>query len=170
MAFATLGHREKVWQLLELIHPINHTSDAAAVHLYKTEPYVMAADVYANESHRGMGGWTWYTGSAGWMYQFILESFIGVQRRGQLLQLNPCFPLDWPSISLVYRYGKAEYRITIFQVSDNSTSRWNMDDQHGDGNTIRLEDDGQSHNVEIYFAANIQKTKSKIQNVTVVHP
>jgi cyclic beta-1,2-glucan synthetase len=170
MAFAALGQREKLWQLLELIHPINHTTDAEAVNRYKTEPYVMAADVYANESHKGMGGWTWYTGSAGWMYQFILDSFVGLERRGQLLRFRPCFPLDWPSISMVYRYGKSEYRITVFQVSDNSASRWKMDDQQGDGNTIRLEDDGQSHNVEIYCAAIEDRTKPKIQHVNVIHP
>jgi cellobiose phosphorylase len=112
----------------------------------------MAADVYANESHKGMGGWTWYTGSAGWMYQFILDSFVGLSRRGQLLQLTPCFPLQWSSIFLLYRYGNSEYRITVFQVSDNSTSRWKMGEQAGHGNTIRLEDDGQNHNVEIYCA------------------
>lgn len=153
MAFAALGRREKLWQLLELIHPINHAADAEEVSVYKTEPYVMAADVYANESHKGMGGWTWYTGSAGWMYQFILDSFIGLERRGQLLQLRPCFPLHWPSVHIVYRYGNSEYRITAFQLSDGSASRWKMDDQEGDGNTITLEDDGQSHSVEIYCAA-----------------
>ena len=153
MAVAALGQRAKLWQLLELIHPINHATDAAGVNRYKTEPYVMAADVYANESHKGMGGWTWYTGSAGWMYQFILDSFVGLERRDRLLRFRPCFPLDWPSISLVYRYGKSEYHITVFQVTDNSASRWKMDDQQGDGNSIRLEDDGQSHSVEMYCAA-----------------
>ncbi len=150
MAFAALGQREKLWRLLEMIHPINHASDAGAVNIYKTEPYVMAADVYANESHKGMGGWTWYTGSAGWMYQFILDSFVGLERRDDLLRLTPCFPLHWPSVYLLYRYGNSEYRITIFQVSGESASKWKMDDQVGDGNTIRLEDDGQNHSVEIY--------------------
>jgi cellobiose phosphorylase len=157
MAFAALGQREKLWDLLEMIHPVNHATDAAAVDRYKTEPYVMAADVYANESHKGMGGWTWYTGSAGWMYQFILDSFVGLERRDQLLQFKPCFPQHWPFISLLYRYGNSEYRITIFQVSDNSASRWKMGEQTGDGNTIRLEDDGQSHNVEIRYSTKPEK-------------
>jgi cellobiose phosphorylase len=161
MAFAALGQREKLWQLLQLIHPINHAADAAAVDRYKTEPYVMAADVYANEFHKGMGGWTWYTGSAGWMYQFILDSFVGLERRGHLLQLTPCFPMHWPSVYLVYRYRTSEYRITVFQVSDQSASRWKMDDQQGDGNAIKLEDDGQSHSVEIYFAV---RRNSQIQS------
>jgi cyclic beta-1,2-glucan synthetase len=157
MAFAALGQREKLWELLEMIHPVNHAIDVAAVDRYKTEPYVMAADVYANKSHKGMGGWTWYTGSAGWMYQFILDSFVGLERRGQLLQFKPCFPEHWPSISLLYRYGNSEYRITIFQVSDGSASRWKMDEKAGDGNTIRLEDDGQSHNVEIHYSTKPEK-------------
>lgn len=150
MAFAALGQREKLWELLELIHPINHAADAAAVEVYKTEPYVMAADVYSNDSHKGMGGWTWYTGSAGWMYQFMLDSFAGLERRDQVLRFTPCFPLHWPSISLVYRYGQSVYHITVFQVADNSASRWKIDDRNGDGNAITLVDDGQSHRAEIY--------------------
>jgi cyclic beta-1,2-glucan synthetase len=161
MAFAALGQREKLWELLELIHPINHATDANAVNRYKTEPYVMAADVYANEYHKGMGGWTWYTGSAGWMYQFILDSFVGLERRGPLLQFKPCFPPQWPSIFLLYRYGNSEYRITVFQVSDNSASRWKMGEQVGDGNTVRLEDDGQSHDVAIYCAV-LKNTKKSL--------
>jgi cellobiose phosphorylase len=161
MAFAAMGQREKLWRLLEMIHPINHTTDAGAVSIYKTEPYVMAADVYANESHKSMGGWTWYTGSAGWMYQFILDSFVGLERRDRLLQFKPCFPPHWPSIFLLYRYGNSEYRITVFQVSDSSASRWKMGDQQGDGNAIRLEDDGQSHSIEIYCGVLKDRTQSK---------
>ncbi|HXB08673.1 MAG TPA: glucoamylase family protein [Puia sp.] len=163
MAFAALGQREKLWRLLELIHPINHATDAASVNRYKTEPYVMAADVYANKSHEGMGGWTWYTGSAGWMYQFIVDSFVGLERRDRLLTLSPCFPLHWPSIYLVYRYGKSEYRITIFQVSGNSSSRWKMGVLQGDGDTIILEDDGQIHSVEMYCAV-VKKRTEEIVN------
>jgi cellobiose phosphorylase len=155
MAFAAQGQREKLWQLLEMIHPLNHAIDARAVNTYKTEPYVMAADVYANESHKGRGGWTWYTGSAGWMYQFILESFVGLERRGPFLQLKPCFPLHWPSISLSYRYGGSEYHITLFQLTDNSPASWKIGETRGDGNTIKLEDDGQRHTVEIYYPVSI---------------
>jgi cellobiose phosphorylase len=159
MAFAALGQREKLWQLLEMIHPIHHSSDAGAIAIYKTEPYVMAADVYANKSHKGMGGWTWYTGSAGWMYQFILDSFIGLERRGNLLQVRPCFPLHWPSVQVVYRYASAEYRIFIFQVADESTSKWKLDDQQGEGNTITLLDDGKVHQAELYCGTLDRSTK-----------
>jgi len=156
MAFAMLGQREKVWQLLKLIHPINHADDDASTRVYKVEPYVMAADVYANESHKGMGGWTWYTGSAGWMYQFILGSLIGLDRQLDSLSFRPCFPSNWPSIQLTYRYGKSEYRITVIQLSDDSVSWWKMDDQQGSGNTIILADDGNIHSVEMHI-----QTRSK---------
>jgi cellobiose phosphorylase len=143
MAFAALGQREKLWRLFQMIHPIHHTADALSVGVYKTEPYVMAADVYANVSHEGMGGWTWYTGSAGWMYQFILDSFVGLERRDRVLRFRPCFPLHWPSVQLVYRYGRSEYRITIFQVASVPASA---------STEVRLEDDGAIHSIEIYCA------------------
>jgi len=155
MAFAALGQREKVWQGLQMIHPINHTSDDGSTQVYKVEPYVMVADVYANESHKGRGGWTWYTGSAGWMYQFILGSLVGLRRQSEELSFQPCFPLNWPSIQLTYLYGTSVYRITVFQLSDDSASRWKMDDRQGAGNTIRLADDGQTHLVEMYISINV---------------
>jgi len=158
MAFARLGQREKVWQMLELIHPINHSDDDESMGIYKVEPYVMVADVYANESHKGMGGWTWYTGSAGWMYQFILGSLMGLDRQSDSLSFKPCFPSDWPSIQLTYRHGRSEYRITVFQVFDGSPSRWKMDDLQGSGNTIKLADDGQIHLVEMHITANSRQT------------
>jgi len=151
MAFAKLGQREKLWELLELIHPINHANDEESINVYKVEPYVMAADVYANESHKGMGGWTWYTGSAGWMYQFILDSLIGLDCQSDSLTFRPCFPTNWPSIQLTYRYGRAEYRITVFQLADDSASRWKLDALQGAGNTIKLADDGKIHFVEMHI-------------------
>ena len=151
MAFAALGQREKVWELLEMIHPISHARDDASIRVYKVEPYVMAADVYANESHKGMGGWTWYTGSAGWMYQFILDSLIGLDRQSDSLTFRPCFPTSWPSIQLTYRYGRSEYRIAVFQLADDSASWWKLDGLQGAGNTIKLADDGTIHSVEMHI-------------------
>jgi len=151
MAFAKLGQREKLRELLELIHPINHTNDEESIKVYKVEPYVMAADVYANPSHKGMGGWTWYTGSAGWMYQFILDSLIGLDRQSDSLTFRPCFPASWPSIRLTYRYGRSEYRITVFQLAEDSPSRWQLDGLQGTGNMIKLADDGKIHSVEVHI-------------------
>jgi cyclic beta-1,2-glucan synthetase len=150
MAFAAMGQREKTAQLLKMIHPVNHSLDAESTERYKVEPYVMAADVYANTAHMGMGGWTWYTGSAGWMYQLILHSLLGIQRKASQLTIRPCLPPEWPSIYLSYRYGAAEYRITVFQLSDDSFSRWKVDDRQGEGDTIELTDGGQPHIVEVY--------------------
>jgi cyclic beta-1,2-glucan synthetase len=150
IAFATLGEREKAYELFSMIQPLRHGSNAAAIQVYKTEPYVMAADVYANESHRGRGGWTWYTGSSGWMYQFIMGSLLGMEPKGDHLRFKPCFPLDWPSITVVYRYGRSTYRITVFQDGDAAESRWEMDGRSGKGDTIELTDDEGEHESKIY--------------------
>ena len=151
MAFAALGDREKVWELFSLIQPIGHAENEAAVNIYKVEPYVMAADVYANESHKGRGGWTWYTGSAGWMYQFITGSLLGIVLQKDQLKFNPCFPLSWPSVSIFYRYKTATYNINVFQTKNHESS-WKMDDDRGSGNTIQLVDDGREHHAEVYFS------------------
>jgi len=152
MAFAVLGDREKVWELYNMINPVNHASDNASMKNYKVEPYVMAADVYANESHRGMGGWTWYTGSSGWMYQFIIGSLLGMQLKKDHLIFNPCFPLDWPSASIVYRYGKSTYHFTVFQIAENTASWWKSESKQGEGNNIKLIDDGLDHKVSVYIS------------------
>jgi cellobiose phosphorylase len=148
MAFAELGDREKVWELFSMVQPISHSSDTISREIYKAEPYVMAADVYANESHKGRGGWTWYTGSSGWMYQFIISSLLGLERRSDLLTFRPCFPQHWPSVSIAYRYGTALYHLTVFQVMDMTTA---LDDKGTaeKADTIRLIDDGQVHHIAV---------------------
>ncbi|GAA3935890.1 cyclic beta 1-2 glucan synthetase [Chitinophaga oryziterrae] len=133
MAFAALGDREKVWELFDMIRPSSHSN----TQIYKVEPYVMAADIYANESHKGRGGWTWYTGSSGWMYQFILGSLLGMELKGDHLHFKPCFPLEWPSVSITYKYGTSTYKITVFQ-------------KEGGKDIVALTDDGQEHVVEVY--------------------
>jgi len=152
MAFAELGEREKVWELFNMIQPLSHSSDADSMNVYKVEPYVMAADVYANESHKGMGGWTWYTGSSGWMYQFITGSLLGMKLQKDQLNFKPCFPLEWPSVSLIYRFGKSVYKIEIFQKQTGETSNWIADNISGVGDTILLIDDGLEHHVEVHIA------------------
>lgn len=150
MAFADLGDRKKVWELFSMIQPLNHASDPTAVQTYKVEPYVMAADVYANESHKGRGGWTWYTGSAGWMYQFMIGSLLGMSLENGHLILKPCFPLDWPHVTINYRFGTSKYNITIFQFIEEGASWWKMGEQEGLGNSIALIDDGQEREVEVH--------------------
>ncbi len=151
MAFAQLGDREKVWELFNLVLPMNHTRDAAAVQVYKAEPYVMAADVYANKTHEGRGGWSWYTGSAGWMYQFLISSLLGLRLQADRLTFKPCFPLQWPSVTIDFRYGNTVYNITVYQLQDETPSRWKTDNTTGVGNTIPLNDDGNTHTAEVYI-------------------
>ena len=140
MAFAALGRRSQVWELFSMILPPNHTANASAILTYKTEPYVMAADVYASAPHTGRGGWTWYTGSAGWTYQFITGSLLGMELLGNRLRFRPCFPLDWPSVSIRYRYRTSTYSITVFQVADDSSAS---------NEGVELVDDGGVHEVEV---------------------
>jgi cellobiose phosphorylase len=153
MAFAVQKDRNKVWELFSMIQPIQHALDPQAIKVYKVEPYVMVADIYANESHKGRGGWTWYTGSAGWMYQFITTSLAGIELRKDLLSFHPCFPFEWPSIEIQYRYGKSMYHFTVFQLPANEGSWWKGESGEGKGNTIQLTDDGLEHRFEVHVTS-----------------
>jgi cellobiose phosphorylase len=121
MAFAQLGDSKKAWELMGLINPINHAKTPAAFATYKVEPFVVAADVYAVAPHTGRGGWTWYTGSAGWMYRLITESLLGLQRDGNSLRIKPCFPDEWIEFKIRYRYLDTLYHITITQAAPVET-------------------------------------------------
>jgi len=113
MAFAALGEGDKAAALFWMLNPINHTGARTEAHRYKGEPYVVAADVYASPSHVGRAGWTWYTGSAGWMQRAGVESILGVRTHGDFLQLDPCIPRDWPKFELMVRFGAARYEIVV---------------------------------------------------------
>ncbi|HSK12313.1 MAG TPA: protein ndvB, partial [Phnomibacter sp.] len=160
MAFAQLGHRKKVWELFSLLNPIGHARDAASVQVYKVEPYVMAADVYANPQHQGRGGWTWYTGSAGWMYQFIIGSLLGIQRVGNTISFTPCFPIDWEAVTIQYRYGTSLYSITLHQVETSSLVACIVDNVKTRGNAVAIEDDGLKHAIEVFAMGTVTETAS----------
>jgi cyclic beta-1,2-glucan synthetase len=113
MAFASLGQGDKAAHLFSLLNPINHTNTRAALHRYKVEPYVVAADVYSVAPHVGRGGWTWYTGAAGWMYRAGIESILGFRVQGTRLRLNPCIPHTWPRFEMTFQYHAARYEITV---------------------------------------------------------
>jgi cyclic beta-1,2-glucan synthetase len=113
MAFATLGEGDKAEALFVLLNPINHARTRSDVHRYKVEPYVVAADVYAVQPHVGRGGWTWYTGSGGWMQRAGVESILGLRVRGDVLELNPCIPQDWPRFEMTLRHHSARYEIVV---------------------------------------------------------
>ena len=105
MAMAALGSGDEAVELFHLLNPINHTRTPADVERYKAEPYVVAGDVYAHPQHAGRGGWTWYTGSAGWMYRAGLESILGLQRHGATFAIDPCIPASWPEFAIAWRFG-----------------------------------------------------------------
>ena len=113
LAFAALGDGDKAGELLALLNPINHGSTRAGIHRYKVEPYVVAGDIYAEPPHVGRGGWTWYTGSAGWMYRVGVEWILGFRLRGTRLYLDPCIPRAWRGFRLDFRYHSARYEISV---------------------------------------------------------
>ena len=117
MAFAALGDSRRAWELLRMINPVNHGSSPERIATYKVEPYVVAADVYALSPHIGRGGWTWYTGSAGWMYRLIVESLLGLRLEVDKLRFTPCLPKDWTTFMVHYRYRETVYHIAVLQTA-----------------------------------------------------
>ena len=119
-ATALLGDGDRAMKLWNLLNPICHGATKDQVARYKVEPYVVSADVYGAPPHTGRGGWTWYTGSAGWMYRVALEAILGFRRQGQILLFQPCVPASWSDYEVTYRHGRATYKIRF----DNSSRRW----------------------------------------------
>jgi cellobiose phosphorylase len=133
-----------------MINPINHANSSEAMATYKVEPYVVAADVYAFAPHIGRGGWTWYTGSAAWMYRLILESLLGLKREGDKLGFAPCIPADWDGFNLSYRYQKTIYQIAVTRAQDGENEmKVIVDGTEQSEKKVLLVDDGIEHKVEI---------------------
>jgi len=154
MAFAALGEGERAWELLDMINPVNHGLSPQGVAVYKVEPYVVAADVYAAAPHVGRGGWSWYTGSAGWMYRLVVESLLGVRRAGDTLRFAPCLPRDWPDYKLDYRYRDTIYHIVVSQTGvghdgESGVTSVRVDGVERDDKSIHLVDDQHEHHVEV---------------------
>jgi len=113
MAFARQGDGERAVGLLQMLNPIEHARDRADAERYKVEPYAVAADVYALTGHLGRGGWTWYTGAAGWIYRVWLEEVLGFRRHGETLLLAPVIPKDWPGFGICYQFKTTRYDIVV---------------------------------------------------------
>jgi cellobiose phosphorylase len=154
IAFAKLGNHQRVWELLRMINPINHGKTSEDIALYKVEPYVVAADVYAGETHAGRGGWTWYTGSAGWLYQLIIESFLGLELEGDRLKFFPCVPEDWESFKVHYRYRCTLYHIVVTQKNNVGQMMVMLDGVVQGDQNITLSDDGLEHHVQVEIFTN----------------
>ncbi|WP_239739794.1 MULTISPECIES: GH36-type glycosyl hydrolase domain-containing protein [Luteibacter] len=151
MAFAHMGNHERAWELTRMIHPASHTGDAAAIGRYKIEPYVIAADVYSVAPHTGRGGWSWYTGSAGWMYRLIVESLLGIHLDGGRLRIVPRVPADWPGYTVRYRQGRATYVIDLRRAHEGEPASLLLDGV-ACGATLALKDDGAEHRVQVIYA------------------
>ena len=152
MAFAALRDNRRAWEIMTMINPINHTSSSEAMKTYKVEPYVVAADIYALVPHAGRGGWTWYTGSAGWMYRLIVESLLGLKREGNKLRFTPCLPADWNGFELHYQYGKTIYHIAVSRADERKIEMdITIDGEEQIEKMIPLVDDGREHKVEVLF-------------------
>jgi cyclic beta-1,2-glucan synthetase len=155
LAYAALGDGDKAGELFSILNPINHASTRAGVHRYKVEPYVMAADVYTEPPHVGRGGWTWYTGSAGWMYQAGMEGILGFRLRGTTVTIDPCIPRAWPDYQIDFRYRSARYEIVVEnpQGVSRGVAAAELDGQAlglaGEGAAIPLVDDGATHRVRV---------------------
>jgi cyclic beta-1,2-glucan synthetase len=151
MAFAMLGDGDKAGELFALLNPINHASTRAGLHKYKVEPYVTSGDVYGEQSHLGRGGWTWYTGSAGWMYRSALESMLGFILKAETLKIEPCIPRNWQEFEIDFRYGKTLYQIRVENPSGvcRGLVEIRLDGNLLLSNEIPLVNDGQNHQIKI---------------------
>ncbi len=150
-AYAMLGNGDRAHELISMLNPINHADNPAAIHRYKVEPYVVAADIYSVPPHVGRGGWTWYTGSAAWLYRTALERLLGFRKEGPSLVLDPCIPRGWPGFEIAYRHGTARYVISVenpLGVCRGALSL-KLDGQSLTGNRIPLADDGKTHAVQL---------------------
>ena len=154
MAFAALGDRQRAWELFDMVNPVKHANSEAAVATYKVEPYVVAADVYAVAPHTGRGGWTWYTGSAGWMYRLILESLLGLKLEAGKLRFAPCLPADWETFKLHYRHRHTLYHISVSQMrAATGAMSVTLDGVEQPDKAVALADDRQEHVVEVALVA-----------------
>ncbi len=151
MAFALMRENERAWELFALLNPMQHGATAEQIAIYKVEPYVIAADVYAVAPHIGRGGWTWYTGSAGWMYRFLTETLLGVHLEGNRLRVIPRFPPSWTNYKIHYRHRQTVYHITISRLAADGTgaNELSLDGQNLTEETIPLTDDHIEHFVEL---------------------
>ncbi len=150
-AFAKLGQGDRAMELFQMLNPINHANASEKAARYKVEPYVIAADIYSVPPHTGKGGWTWYTGSSGWMYRLGLEAILGISRTGNALNINPCIPRHWPGFKVDYRFGTTNYKIIV--GNPNNVNRGIrqvlLDGNPLPDNLILLVDDGRHHELQV---------------------
>jgi cyclic beta-1,2-glucan synthetase len=151
IAYAMQGDGDRAYELFTMLNPINHASTRGGAHRYKIEPYVVAGDVYSEPPHVGRGGWSWYTGAAGWLYRAGVEFILGIRVRATSVEVAPCIPRDWPSYTVRYRRGGATYVIRVDNPDRISTgeARISVDGERVAGNRFEAPDDGREHRVDV---------------------
>jgi cyclic beta-1,2-glucan synthetase len=151
LATALQGNGDRAFELFQMINPLTHAGTREEVEIYKVEPYVVAADVYTAEGQLGRGGWTWYTGSASWMYRVGLEGILGFRKQGDTLYIEPRAPASWSGYTIEYRYGKSVYEITVRKENGMAWGAGPLeliiDGRNLNGSGIPLVDDGEKHEV-----------------------
>jgi cyclic beta-1,2-glucan synthetase len=155
MAMAARGSGDEAVEVFHMLNPANHTRTPADVEIYKGEPYVVAGDVYAHPVHAGRCGWSWYTGSAGWMYRAGLESILGLTRRGDSFAIEPCIPQAWPGYAISWRWGGTRYEIEVENPDRQcrGVREASLDGTPVDARAIPLVDDGGTHHVRVVLGS-----------------
>ena len=154
MAFAELGDTRRAWELFDILDPIRHAQTAQDVARYKTEPYVVASDVYSTTGHVGRGGWTWYTGAAGWLYRCITESLLGLHIAGETLTFRPCVPSGWTSFSAMYLHRRTRYEIEVVRGGGHcAAGEVELDGVAVIDMRVALVDDGKTHRIKVCIEA-----------------
>jgi cyclic beta-1,2-glucan synthetase len=155
LAFARLRAADKAYRLFTLLNPINHCRTLADVQRYQVEPYVVAADVYSVAPHIGRGGWTWYTGSAAWMYRAGLEGILGIRRAGDVLIVDPCIPSDWPGFETTVKVADAVCRIEVRAAREDQNQKFQsiLDgvEQTRTDAPVRIPLDGRDHHLLMFI-------------------
>jgi cyclic beta-1,2-glucan synthetase len=172
IAFALLGDGDLAGELFGLLNPINHSSTRAGLHKYKVEPYVAMADIYAVPPHTGRGGWTWYTGSAGWMYRAAVEYILGFKLAGDRLHMDPCIPRGWREFEITYRRGKTTYRIIVDNPHSlcRGVAEVKLDGVAQSGNEVVLVGDGEQHQILVLMGEKIEVEEVELLNTESAQP
>lgn len=175
MALAEAGRVDDAWRVARMLNPVNHTTEPGAARRYRLEPYAVAADVYAADHHAGRGGWSWYTGSAGWMYRTLVESLLGLRREGDRLHVDPRVPDDWERWTAEWRHGRTRYHIEfVRKPGDACVADISVDSELQPGCAIELMDDGNVHEVLVRFGERIAvlppATGTRVEVEDVVPP
>jgi cyclic beta-1,2-glucan synthetase len=159
VAWAALGDGDRAGELMDMLNPVNHASTRAGVHAYKVEPYVVAADIYGEPPQIRRGGWTWYTGAAGWMYRAGTEWLLGIRKAGQTLTIDPCIPRHWPGFEATYLFGKTQYEIKVDNPDGvmRGVSSIELDGNVLGGTSIPLANDGATHHIKVTLSQTTPK-------------